>query len=105
MAATPRRRPVEVGGNGGGETVSEPLSSGIGNWLRRPSKSVTRAEFWEILNRYEAGRAADEERRIRLEVERAVRARAWHRRLWRWLRPRPSAPAPVAAPTPLEGRL
>lgn len=46
---------------------------GIVDWLRKPDKQVTRAELWEFLHRYEAGR------------QRLARHNTWWRRLWRYL--------------------
>lgn len=60
--------------------------SDLGNWLSHPDKSVTRAEVWELLNRYEAGRAANEARRFAEYCDRVLAARRLDRRLGVWVR-------------------
>lgn len=46
-------------------------------WLAKPDKNVTRAELWEFMNRYEAGRQQLHEHRRKWN--------RWYRRLWRRL--------------------
>jgi hypothetical protein len=79
--------------------------SNLANWLKYPDKSVTRAELWELLNRYEGGRAALEAHNFQKHCEQVLahlKAQVWYRRLWRWIRQVPP-PAPPAIPrVPLE---
>ena len=79
--------------------------SNLGNWLSKPDKSVTRAEVWELLNRYEAGRAAIEAHNFQKHCAHVLahwRAQAWYRRFWRWLWRIPAPPAPPLPTLPLE---
>lgn len=72
----------------------------LSDWLSKPDKSVTRAELWELLNRYEAGRVALEQHNFERYCEatlKYLRAQAWYRRLWRWVLRRP-APQPPRLP-------
>lgn len=77
--------------------------SSLGDYLAKPDKQVTRAELWEFLCRYEAGRRQFDDQQRRYHV--------WYRRLWRWLSqpvllpdssPLPEAPCspPSSAPSP-----
>lgn len=79
--------------------------SNLANWLSKPDKAVTRAEVWELLNRYEAGRAALTAQHFQRYADAVLthwRARAWYRRLWRWARRVPPPPVPQLPATPLE---
>jgi hypothetical protein len=77
----------------------------LGNWLKYADKSVTRAELWEVLNRYEAGRVAMESHQFQLHCEKVLAhlaAQRWYRRLWRWMRRAPAPEAPKLPTVPLE---
>lgn len=75
--------------------VGAHTNSSIREWLQKPDKLVTRAEFWEILTRYENGR-----RRLQrahgLWSRFVVAAFLLSRVVWRWL----NTPMFAAPPTP-----
>jgi hypothetical protein len=78
----------------------------IGEWLARGESNVKRAELWEILNRYEAGRSAMEATNFKRYADQVLahwQAQGWHRRLWRWMRRVPAPMPPTLPAVPLEG--